>query len=77
MKSNGQGYVAFDPRGIGVDGKGLAHASFGSGKLGTFDRSKCKVLNGPTATGQHCPEGWTFYDAPGPTVPGTDNVSAD
>ena len=77
MKAGGQGYVAFDPRGIGIDSNGIAHASFGSGKLATFDRSKCKVLKGPTATGQHCPEGWTFYDVPGPTVPGTDGVSAD
>ena len=26
-----------------------------------FDRRKCKVLNGPTATGKHCPEGWTLH----------------
>ena len=70
-------YVAFDARGIGVDMNGIVHASFGSGKLGTFDRSKCKVMRGPTATGQHCPEGWTFYDIPGPTIASTDNVSAD
>ncbi len=30
-------------------------------------RSKCTgALNGPTATGQHCPEGWTLYPLPGP-----------
>ena len=69
-------YVAFDTRGVGVETNGLVHASFGSGKLGVLDRTKCKVLNGPTATGQHCPEGWTFYDIPGPKIPGTD-VSAD
>jgi hypothetical protein len=23
-------------------------------------------LNGPEATGNHCPEGWTYYDLPGP-----------
>jgi len=27
----------------------------------SFDRRKCKVTNGPTATGNHCPEGWTVY----------------
>jgi hypothetical protein len=38
-----------------------------SGHLGSFDRRKCKVLNGPTAaTGRHCPEGWTLYPFPGP-----------
>ena len=25
-------------------------------------------LNGPTATGQHCPEGWTFYAEPLPQL---------
>jgi hypothetical protein len=28
---------------------------------------KCKgPLNGPTATGDHCPEGWSFYRVPYP-----------
>ena len=27
-------------------------------------------LNGPTATGKHCPEGWTLYQLPGPAVAG-------
>lgn len=34
------------------------------------DRSKCKgPLNGPGATGDHCPEGWTLHDLPGPAFP--------
>ena len=38
-----------------------------SGHLGSFDRRKCKgPLNGPKATGDHCPEGWSFYQYPGP-----------
>ena len=33
----------------------------------SFDRRKCKgPLNGPNATGKHCPEGWTLYPFPGP-----------
>ncbi len=41
--------------------------SLGSGHLGAFDRRKCKgPLNGPKATGNHCPEGWTFHQYPGP-----------
>jgi hypothetical protein len=41
--------------------------SMGSGHLGAFDRRKCMgALNGPEATGTHCPEGWTYYDLPGP-----------
>ncbi len=36
-----------------------------SGHLANFDRRKCKgPLNGPTATGQQCPEGWTLYPEP-------------
>ena len=32
---------------------------------------KCKgPLNGPTATGRHCPEGWTLYPYPGPQFKG-------
>jgi hypothetical protein len=28
----------------------------------SFDRRKCKVTNGPTtATGEHCPEGWSVH----------------
>ena len=58
--------MAFNVRGVDLDSNGIAWAAFGSGQIGRFDRSKCKVLNGPTATGQHCPEGWTFYSSPGP-----------
>ena len=43
-----------------------------------FDRRKCHVLNGSTATGQHCPEGWTIYPTPGPNFKGVANSgSAD
>ena len=36
----------------------------------SFDRRKCKgPLNGPNATGDHCPEGWSFYQYPGPGLP--------
>ena len=47
--------------------------------MASFDRRKCKgPLNGPTATGQHCPEGWTFYAEPLPQLKGvTDSGSAE
>ncbi|MDB5393356.1 MAG: hypothetical protein JWM91_862 [Rhodospirillales bacterium] len=65
-------YKAFGIRGVGIDEKnGVAWAAFSSGQIGRFDRNKCKVTNGPTSTGQHCPEGWTFYDLPSPHVGGT------
>jgi hypothetical protein len=70
-KVNGK-YLAVGARGVGVDEKsGVAWAAFSSGQIGRFDRNKCKVVNGPTATGQQCPEGWTFYDVPGPHVADT------
>jgi hypothetical protein len=56
----------YGPRGGDIDSKGVFWASLASGHLASFDRSKCKVLNGPTATGKHCPEGWTLYPFPGP-----------
>ncbi len=61
-------YAAVGIRGVGIDSAGIAWAAFSSGQVGAFDRRKCKVLNGPTATGQQCPEGWTFYDLPSPKV---------
>ncbi|HJY47511.1 MAG TPA: carboxypeptidase-like regulatory domain-containing protein, partial [Stellaceae bacterium] len=60
----------YGPRGGDIDGKGVFWASLASGHLASFDRSKCKVLNGPTATGKHCPEGWTLYPFPGPQFKG-------
>ena len=57
----------FSPRGGDIDSQGVVWSSLGSGHLGAFDRRKCKgPLNGPKATGNHCPEGWTFYQYPGP-----------
>jgi hypothetical protein len=54
-------------RGADIDSRGVVWVSLGSGHLGAFDRTKCTgPLNGPEATGQHCPEGWTLYDLPGP-----------
>ena len=72
------GVEAYSTLGIGVDSNGVVWAALtGSGDLASFDRRKCKgPLNGPTATGQHCPEGWTLYPVPGPKFKGTD-VLAD
>ena len=61
----------FSPRGMDIDRNGVAWAALASGHLASFDRRKCKgPLNGPTATGQHCPEGWTFYPEPVPQMKG-------
>ncbi len=57
----------FGPRGADVDRNGVVWVSLGSGHLGEFDRRKCKgPLNGPKATGDQCPEGWTLHPLPGP-----------
>lgn len=57
----------FGIRGADIDKNGVVWTSLGSGHLGEFDRRKCAgPLNGPAATGNHCPEGWTLHDLPGP-----------
>jgi hypothetical protein len=61
----------FSPRGGDVDRNGVFWAALASGHLASFDRRKCKgPLNGPKATGQHCPEGWTLYTEPMPQFRG-------
>jgi hypothetical protein len=69
----------FSPRGLDIDTNGVVWAALASGHFASFDRRKCTgPLNGPTATGQHCPEGWTLYQSPGPHFKGvTDSGSAD
>ncbi|MEO8334423.1 MAG: carboxypeptidase regulatory-like domain-containing protein [bacterium] len=61
----------YSPRGMDIDRNGVVWAAMASGHMASFDRRKCKgPLNGPTATGQHCPEGWTFYAEPMPQFKG-------
>jgi hypothetical protein len=74
------GKVAFFPRGVDIDRNGVVWTALaGSGHMASFDRRKCKgPLNGPKATGQQCPEGWTFYAEPLPQMKGvTDPGSAE
>jgi hypothetical protein len=68
----------FGPRGADIDKKGVVWVSLASGHLGSFDRRKCKgPLNGPKATGDHCPEGWSFHQYPGPGYAGIGANSAE
>jgi hypothetical protein len=61
----------YSPRGGDVDRHGVYWTALASGHLASFDRRKCKApLNGPKATGQHCPEGWTLYTEPLPQFAG-------
>jgi hypothetical protein len=75
-KAKVQGYA---PRGMDIDKNGVVWTVLSSGHFASFDRRKCAgPLNGPTATGQHCPEGWTLHDYPGPKFAGvTEGGSAE
>ena len=67
-----QGY---SPRGLDVDRNGVVWTVLASGHLASFDRRKCKgPLNGPTATGQHCPEGLDAVSHAGPSIHGCHRV---
>ncbi|MBI3043773.1 MAG: carboxypeptidase regulatory-like domain-containing protein [Betaproteobacteria bacterium] len=67
-------FPGYGPRGGDIDRNGVYWASLASGHLGKFDRSRCKgPLNGPKATGKHCPEGWTLYRFPGPQFRGVED----
>jgi len=64
---DGKPLQAFSPRGMDVDRNGVVWMGTSSGHMVSFDRRKCTApLNGPTATGQHCVEGWAMYPLPGP-----------
>jgi hypothetical protein len=57
----------YGPRVMDIDSQGVVWTPLASGHFASFDRRKCKVVNGPTAgTGNQCPEGWTLYPFPGP-----------
>ncbi len=69
-------------RGGDIDRNGVMWAGTQSGHIVSFDIRKCQgPLNGPQATGRHCPEGWSFYEMTGPQykniqdVPGSADTS--
>ncbi len=71
LDDSGEPIEGFSPRGGDVDRNGVMWAALASGHMASFDRSKCTgPLNGPAATGQHCPQGWTFYTEPLPQIRG-------
>ncbi|MEX2473485.1 MAG: carboxypeptidase regulatory-like domain-containing protein [Gemmatimonadota bacterium] len=71
LDETGRPVEGFSPRGMDIDRNGVAWVALASGHMGRFDRSACEgPLNGPEATGQHCPEGWTFFTEPLPQVGG-------
>jgi hypothetical protein len=65
-------------RGGDIDRNGVLWGSGSNGGLISFDRSKCKgPLNGPKATGPHCPEGFAYHRYPGPGFEGFEKYSAE
>ncbi len=76
---DGKPVAGYSPRGGDVDRNGVYWAAMASGHLASFDRRKCKgPLNGLQATGQHCPEGWSFHKEPMPQFKGvTDDGSVE
>ena len=68
----------FGIRGADIDSQGVVWGSLASGHLSAFDRNKCTgPLNGPEATGDHCPEGWSLYRYPGPGFEGLEEYSIE
>ncbi|PYU19781.1 MAG: hypothetical protein DMG30_23310 [Acidobacteria bacterium] len=65
--------------GVAIDTNGVVWQNWrGAHQILSFDRRKCKVLNGPNATGQQCPEGWNLYTKPGPAFQGApEDLSTD
>jgi hypothetical protein len=70
LNEKGEPVEGFSPRGMDVDRNGVAWVALASGHMASFDCRKCKIRTGPKATGQHCPEGWTFYTEPLPQFKG-------
>jgi hypothetical protein len=76
-------FYAIPKEGIGVRGgdidkNGVLWGSGSNGTLISFDRRKCKSpLNGPNATGNHCPEGFAYHKYPGPAFEDFENGSAE
>jgi hypothetical protein len=76
-------FYAVPKEGIGLRGgdigaDGVLWGSGSAGHLVAFDRRKCKdPLNGPNATGNHCPEGWSLHKYPGPGFDDVPNSSAE
>ena len=65
-------------RGGDIDKNGVVWGSGSNGGFVSFDRRLCKApLNGPNATGNHCPEGFAYHRFPGPGHEGFEKNSAE
>ena len=77
--TNPKDFGGYTPRGLDIDRNGVLWTGLSGGPhMGSFDRTKCKTLNGPTAIGRQCDEGWSVVPAPGPQMKGVQSTgSAD
>ena len=64
-------------RGADIDRKGVVWVSRAAAIWGRSTAAIKGPLNGPQATGNHCPEGWTFHKYPGPGFAGIGDNSAE
>ena len=67
-------------RGLAIDTEGVVWVAWrASDHITSFDRRKCNgPLDGPQATGPHCPEGWTVYRREGePTFMNSELLADD
>ena len=59
---------AYGSGGLHFTSDGIAWQDWrGSGHFASFDRNRCADTTDPEATGQSCPEGWTFHRIEKPT----------
>jgi hypothetical protein len=67
-----------DPRGIDIDSNGVVWTALAaSSHMASFDRTKCRVFNGPRVVeGEQCEAGWKLYLSDGPKFKGT-NIPSD
>ncbi len=68
----GKDPLVFGAGGVDVDTKGLVWVNWRGNITVELRSAKVQPLKGPTATGQHCPEGWTLPEARA-HVPGRHN----
>jgi hypothetical protein len=62
----------FGSGGVEADHNGIVWQNWrNSGHFSAFDRTKCKTNSDRKASGQSCPEGWTFYRKDDPTFDGS------
>jgi hypothetical protein len=68
----------FGVRGADIDKQGVVWVSLASGHLGQLRPPQVQgAAERAEATGDHCPEGWSFHQYPGPGFQGIGENSAE